>query len=185
MDGIIIGPGAGQRGIEGKNIVANYTRTNNIPTFGICLGMQCMVVEFARNVLGLTDANSREMNTATPNNVIDIMEEQKSHLSDTMRMGNFDCALIEGSKLKEIYGANCIQERHHHRYELNSRYQEQLEAAGMKCVGINPDTKLVEAIEVAEHPWYIGVQYYPQYNSTVLKPHPLFLAFIKAAIEGK
>ena len=185
MDGIIIGPGAGQRGIEGKNVVARYTRENNIPTFGIGLGMQCMVVEFARNVLGIADANSREMNEATPNNVVDIMEEQKAHLSDTMRMGNFDCALIEGSKLKEIYGANCIQERHHHRYELNNRYQEQLEAAGMKCVGINPDTKLVEAVEVAEHPWYIGVQYYPQYNSTVLKPHPLFLAFIKAAIEGK
>ena len=184
MDGIIIGPGAGHRGIEGKNIVARYTRENNIPTFGICLGMQCMVVEFARNVLGLADANSREMNETTPNNVIDIMEEQKAHLNDTMRMGNFDCALIEGSKLKEIYSANCIQERHHHRYELNAKYQEQLEAAGMKCVGINPDTKLVEAVEVAEHPWYIGVQYYPQYNSTVLKPHPLFLSFIKAAIEN-
>jgi CTP synthase len=183
MDGIIIGPGAGQRGIEGKNIVANYTRVNNIPTFGIGLGMQCMIVEFARNVLGLTDANSREMNETTPNNVVDIMEEAKTHLSDTMRMGNFDCALIDGSKLKEIYGANCIQERHHHRYEFNNKYKEQFEEAGMKCVGINPDTKLVEAVEVAEHPWYIGVQYYPQYNSTVLKPHPLFLAFIKAAIE--
>ena len=182
MDGIIIGPGAGQRGIEGKNIVANYARVNNIPTFGICLGMQCMVVEFARNVLGIADANSREMSTSTPNNVIDIMEEQKSHLSDTMRMGNFDCALIEGSKLKEIYGVNCIQERHHHRYEFNEKYKEQFEVAGMKCVGINPDTKLVEAVEVTEHPWYIGVQYYPQYNSTVLKPHPLFLSFIKAAI---
>ena len=184
MNGIIIGTGCGQRGIEGKNIAANYTRVNNIPTFGICLGMQCMVVEFARNVLGLADANSREMNETTPNNVIDIMEEQKANLNDTMRMGNYDCALIEGSKLKTIYGANCIQERHHHRYEFNTKYQEQLEAAGMKCVGINPDTKLVEAIEVAEHPWYIGVQYYPQYNSTVLKPHPLFLSFIKAAIEN-
>ena len=183
MNGIIIGPGAGQRGIEGKNIVAHHTRVNGIPTFGICLGMQCMVVEFARNVLGLTDANSREMNETTPNNVIDIMEEQKAHLNDNMRMGNFDCALIDGSKLKEIYGANCIQERHHHRYEFNDKYKERFEEAGMKCVGINPDTKLVEAIEVAEHPWYIGVQYYPQYNSTVLKPHPLFLAFIKAAIE--
>ena len=101
-----------------------------------------------------------------------------------MRMGNFDCALIDGSKLKAIYGANCIQERHHHRYELNNKYKEQFEAAGLKCVGINPDTKLVEAVEVSEHPWYIGVQYYPQYNSTVLKPHPLFLSFIKAAIEG-
>ena len=183
MNGIIIGPGAGQRGIEGKNIVAHHTRVNGIPTFGICLGMQCMVVEFARNVLGLTDANSREMNETTPNNVIDIMEEQKAHLNDNMRMGNFDCALIDGSKLKEIYGANCIQERHHHRYEFNDKYKERFEEAGMKCVGINPDTKLVEAIEVAEHPWYIGVQYYPQYNSTVLKPHPLFLAFIKPAIE--
>ena len=146
--------------------------------------MQCMVVEFARNVLGLTDANSREMNETTPNNVIDIMEEQKAGLNDTMRMGNFDCGLIEGSKLKEIYGANCIQERHHHRYEFNNKYKEQFEEAGMKCVGINPDTKLVEAVEIAEHPWYIGVQYYPQYNSTVLKPHPLFLSFIKVAIEN-
>jgi CTP synthase len=134
-------------------------------------------------VLGIADANSREMNTTTPHNVIDIMEEQKSHLADTMRMGNFDCGLIEGSKLKEIYGANCIQERHHHRYELNNEYKNQLEAAGMKCTGINPDTKLVEAVEVEGHPWYIGVQYYPQYNSTVLKPHPLFLSFIKAAIN--
>ena len=185
MNGIIIGPGAGQRGIEGKNIAANYTRVNNIPTFGISLGMQCMIVEFARNVLGIADANSREMNETTPNNVVDIMEEAKAHLSDTMRMGNFDCALIEGSKLKEIYGANCIQERHHHRYEFNNKYMEQFEAAGMKCAGINPDTKLVEAVEVPSHPWYIGVQYYPQYNSTVLKPHPLFLSFIKAAIENK
>jgi CTP synthase len=143
-----------------------------------------MIVEYARNVLGLTDANSREMNETTPNNVVDIMEEAKAHLSDTMRMGNFDCALIEGSKLKEIYGANCIQERHHHRYEFNNQYKEQFEAAGMKCTGINPDTKLVEAVEIPQHPWYIGVQYYPQYNSTVLKPHPLFLSFIKAAIEN-
>ena len=182
MDAIIIGPGAGQRGVEGKNIVANYTRTNNIPTFGICLGMQCMVVEFARNVLGIADANSREMNATTPNNVVDIMEEQKSHLNDTMRMGNFECVLSAGSKAHDIYGKGNIQERHHHRYDLNNKYKGQLENAGMKCTGVNPDTQLVEIVEVAEHPWYIGVQFYPQYNSTVLKPHPLFLSFIKAAI---
>lgn len=182
MDGIIIGPGAGQRGVEGKNIVANYTRTNNIPTFGICLGMQCMIVEFARNVLGIADANSREMNATTPNNVVDIMEEQKSHLNETMRMGNFECVLSADSKVREIYGQESIQERHHHRYDLNNKYKEQIEKAGMKCTGVNPDTQLVEIVEVPEHPWYIGVQYYPQYNSTVLKPHPLFLSFIKAAI---
>jgi CTP synthase len=184
IDGVVICPGFGQRGIEGKFVGAKYTRTHNIPTFGICLGMQCMAIEFARNVLGYKDANSREMDEKTPHNVIDIMEEQKSitNLGGTMRLGAYECIVKKGSKTFEAYGTDHIQERHRHRYEFNNDYKAEYEKAGMKCVGINPESDLVEIIEIPELKWYIGTQFHPEYSSTVLNPHPLFLSFIKAAI---
>ncbi|EPT34230.1 CTP synthase [Phocaeicola abscessus] len=183
-DGIIICPGFGQRGIEGKLTAANYGRTHDIPTFGICLGMQCMAIEFARNVLGFADANSREMDEKTPHNVIDIMEEQKSitNMGGTMRLGAYECVLKKGSRVYEAYRKEHIQERHRHRYEFNNEYKDAYEKAGMKCVGINPESDLVEIVEIPALRWYIGVQFHPEYSSTVLKPHPLFLSFIKAAI---
>ena len=185
MAGIIICPGFGQRGIEGKIIAAEYTRTNDIPTFGICLGMQMMVIEFARNVLGYKDANSREMDEQTPHNVIDIMEEQKSitQMGGTMRLGAYECELIKGSRAYEAYGKEeLISERHRHRYEFNNAYKEEYEAKGMKCVGINPAADLVEIVEIPDKRWYIGTQFHPEYSSTVLHPHPLFMSFIKACI---
>ena len=203
MAGIVICPGFGQRGIEGKIIAAEYCRTHDIPTFGICLGMQMMVIEFARNVLGYKDANSAEMNPETPHNVIDMMEEQKSitQMGGTMRLGAYDCELKEGSKTFEAYsqaklstplalrrgagGEAVITERHRHRYEFNNRYKEEYEAAGMKCVGINPAADLVEIVEIPEKHWYIGTQFHPEYSSTVLHPHPLFMSFIRACINGK
>ena len=185
MDGIIICPGFGQRGIEGKFTAIKYCRTHNVPTFGICLGMQCMAIEFARNVLGYTDANSREMDEKTPHNVIDIMEEQKSitNMGGTMRLGAYECVLDPNSKVYQAYQSEHIQERHRHRYEFNNDYKAEFEAAGMKCVGINPDSDLVEIIEIPTLKWFIGTQFHPEYSSTVLKPHPLFLSFIKAAID--
>ena len=185
MAGIIICPGFGQRGIEGKIIAAEYTRTNDIPTFGICLGMQMMVIEFARNVLGYKDANSREMDEQTPHNVIDIMEEQKSitQMGGTMRLGAYECELQKGSRVYEAYGEKTlISERHRHRYEFNNAYKEEYEAKGMKCVGINPAANLVEIVEIPEKRWYIGTQFHPEYSSTVLHPHPLFMSFIKACL---
>ena len=187
MDGIIIAPGFGQRGIEGKFSAIKYCRENDIPTFGICLGMQCMVIEFARNVLGMTDANSTEMNPQTTHNVIDLMEEQKSisNMGGTMRLGAYDCVLREGSKASAAYGATHISERHRHRFEFNEEYRAQFEAAGMQCVGENPDTHLVEVVEIPEKKWFIGTQYHPEYSSTVLSPNPIFISFIKAAIANK
>ena len=185
MAGVIICPGFGQRGIEGKIIAAEYTRTNDIPTFGICLGMQMMVIEFARNVLGYKDANSREMDEQTPHNVIDIMEEQKSitQMGGTMRLGAYECELQKGSRAYEAYGEEkLISERHRHRYEFNNAYKEEYEAKGMKCVGINPAADLVEIVEIPDKRWYIGTQFHPEYSSTVLHPHPLFMSFIKASI---
>jgi len=182
MAGIVICPGFGQRGIEGKIIAAEYTRTHNIPTFGICLGMQMMVIEFARNVLGYKDANSAEMDDKTPHNVIDMMEEQKTitQMGGTMRLGAYDCELREGSRTAEAYGkATTIRERHRHRYEFNNAYKEEYEAKGMKCVGINPAADLVEIVEIPEKRWYIGTQFHPEYSSTVLHPHPLFMSFIE------
>ena len=182
MAGIVICPGFGQRGIEGKIIAAEYTRTHNIPTFGICLGMQMMVIEFARNVLGYKDANSAEMDEKTPHNVIDMMEEQKTitQMGGTMRLGAYDCELREGSRTAEAYGkATTIRERHRHRYEFNNAYKEEYELAGMKCVGINPAADLVEIVEIPEKRWYIGTQFHPEYSSTVLHPHPLFMSFIE------
>ena len=216
MSGIVICPGFGNRGIEGKIIAAEYTRTNNIPTFGICLGMQMMVIEFARNVLGYQDANSAEIRPTPqplpvmegssyqePVNVIDLMEEQKNitQMGGTMRLGAYDCQLVEGSKAFEAYtqsdlstplhnreeqgsGSVIIKERHRHRYEFNNAYKDEYEAAGMKCVGINPAADLVEIVEIPEKRWYIGTQFHPEYSSTVLHPHPLFMSFIKACING-
>ena len=167
--------------ITKANVAAEYTRTNDIPTFGICLGMQMMVIEFARNVLGYKDANSMEMDDKTPHNVIDIMEEQKNitEMGGTMRLGAYECELVKGSRVYEAYGEETlIKERHRHRYEFNNKYQEEYEAKGMKCVGINPDANLVEIVEIPEKRWYIGTQFHPEYSSTVLNPHPLFMSFI-------
>ncbi len=186
MAGLVICPGFGQRGIEGKIIAAGYARMNDIPCFGICLGMQMMVIEFARNVLGLSDADSSEMDPATPHNVIDIMEEQKNitQLGGTMRLGAYLCRIRSGSRTSEAYGGvEDIVERHRHRYEFNNRFKEGFESAGMQCVGVNPDNDLVEIVEIPTLRWYIGTQFHPEYSSTVLHPHPLFISFIKACIE--
>ena len=187
QDGIVICPGFGQRGIEGKIVAAHYTRTHDIPTFGICLGMQMIVIEFARNVLGYTDANSREMDEKTPHNVIDIMEEQKNitNMGGTMRLGAYECVLQQGSRVFDIYKKEHRQERHRHRYEFNNDFQKEYEKAGMMCVGRNPESDLVEIVEIPGLKWYIGTQFHPEYQSTVLHPHPLFVDFVKAAIENK
>ena len=182
LQGIVICPGFGQRGIEGKIIAAEYTRNHDIPAFGICLGMQMMVIEFARNVLGYKDANSCEMDEQTPHNVIDIMEEQKSitQMGGTMRLGAYECELVKGSHVYEAYGEETlISERHRHRYEFNNAYKAEYEQNGMQCVGINPAADLVEIVEIPDKRWYIGTQFHPEYSSTVLHPHPLFMDFIK------
>ncbi|MDE6396897.1 MAG: gamma-glutamyl-gamma-aminobutyrate hydrolase family protein, partial [Muribaculaceae bacterium] len=158
-----------------------------VPTFGICLGMQCMVIEFGRNVLGLADANSTEMNPNTPHNVIDLMEDQKS-ITDkggTMRLGAYRCHLAEGSRVAEAYGATEVSERHRHRFEFNDSFRKQYEDGGMKCVGLNPETGLVEVVEIPEKRWFIGTQYHPEYQSTVLHPNPIFMSFVSAAIAYK
>ena len=187
LDCIVIAPGFGMRGIDGKITALKYAREHDIPCLGICLGMQCMIIEFARNVLGLTEANSTELEPQTRYNVIDLMEEQKNitSLGGSMRLGAYDCVLDKDSKIYAAYGKKQIQERHRHRYEFNNEYKAQLEAAGMKCTGENPDTQLVETVEIPSLKWYIGVQYHPEYNSTVLNPNPLFLSFIKASVAGK
>ena len=187
MDGIMICPGFGQRGTEGKIVAAHYTRTHDIPTFGICLGMQMIVVEFARNVLGYEDANSRELDEKTEHNVIDIMEDQKNitDLGGTMRLGAYECVLKQGSRAFEIYKKEHIQERHRHRYEFNNSFEQEYERAGMTCVGRNPESDLVEIVEIPGLKWYIGTQFHPEYSSTVLNPHPLFLDFVKTAIACK
>lgn len=185
LDGVVIAPGFGQRGIEGKFIALKWCREHDVPTFGICLGMQCMVIEFARNVLGLEDANSTEMDTKTPHNVIDLMEEQKSisNMGGTMRLGAYECSLRPGSRVAEAYGKTDIMERHRHRFEFNEEYRDRVEKGGMQCVGENPATHLVEVVEIPEKRWFIGTQYHPEYQSTVLEPNPLFLSFVKAAID--
>ncbi|PIA78043.1 CTP synthase [Gaetbulibacter sp. 4G1] len=186
LDGVLVAPGFGERGIEGKIDAVKYVRENNVPFFGICLGMQMAVIEFARNVLNIADADSTEMNTTTKNPVIDLMEEQKS-ITDkggTMRLGAWACDLKMGSTVRDIYKADTINERHRHRYEFNSNFKTQIEAAGMFATGLNPDTGLVEIVEIPEHPWFVGVQYHPEYKSTVANPHPLFVAFVKAALNN-
>ena len=185
MDGVVIAPGFGQRGVEGKFAAIRYLREHDIPTLGICLGMQCMVIEFARDVLGLEGANSTEMDPQTLHPVIDLMEDQKNvvNMGGTMRLGTYDCTLRPGSHICAAYGKEHIQERHRHRFEFNNEYKDRFEAAGMQCVGENPDTGLVEAVEVSGLRWFVGVQYHPEYTSTVLSPNPLFMGFIKAAIN--
>ena len=187
MDGVVVAPGFGQRGTDGKFAALKWCREHDKPTFGICYGMQCMVIEFARNVLGLSDANSMEIDPKTTSNVIDLMEEQKSitNMGGTMRLGGYACHLKPGTKVADAYGRLDIEERHRHRFELNDEFRPQLEAAGMDCVGENPETHLVEVVELADKKWYIGTQYHPEYSSTVLAPHPLFMDFVKAAIEEK
>ena len=184
VDGVIVAPGFGSRGIDGKLVTLRYTREHNIPTLGICLGMQCMVIEFARNVLGWTDAHTTEIDPTTTHKVVDLMEEQKSisDLGGSMRLGIYDCVLRPGSKIAQAYGKDFIRERHRHRFEFNSQYREAYEQAGMLCAGENPDTGLVETVELPDHRWYVGVQYHPEYQSTVLHPSPLFMAFVREAI---
>ncbi|PKA99461.1 CTP synthase [Flavobacteriaceae bacterium MAR_2009_75] len=188
LDGILVAPGFGERGIEGKVNAVRYARENGIPFLGICLGMQMAVIEYARNVLGLKDANSTEMNGNSENPVINLMEEQKNitNKGGTMRLGAWDCELEDGSLAKEVYdGATEISERHRHRYEFNNEYKSTLENAGLKATGINKATGLVEIVELANHPWFVGVQYHPEYKSTVANPHPLFVSFVKAALAYK
>ena len=184
MSGILVAPGFGNRGIEGKIEAVRFARENNVPFLGICLGMQCAVIEFARHALGLADANSSEMEQTTSHPVIDLMEEQKGVTAKggTMRLGAYPCTLKKGSKAAAAYGKLNISERHRHRYEFNNDYLEQFEAAGMKAVGVNPDTNLVEVVEIENHPWFVGTQYHPEYKSTVLSPSPLFVAVVKAAL---
>lgn len=183
-DGIVIAPGFGPRGIEGKLLALQYAREKDVPTFGICLGMQCMVIEFARNVLGWTDANSTEMDTKTTHKVIDLMEEQKhiTNMGATMRLGAYDCQLKEGSLAQKAYNNTLIQERHRHRYEYNNEFKQQFEKAGMVCTGFNPDSDLVEIVEMPSKRWFVGTQFHPEYSSTVVSPNPLFMSFIQSAI---
>ena len=188
LDGILVAPGFGERGIEGKIKAVQYARENNIPFLGICLGMQMAVIEYSRNVLNLADANSTEMKIDTPNPVINLMEEQKTvtNKGGTMRLGAWDCQLDASSLVAEVYNdATDISERHRHRYEFNNDYKKQLEAAGLKATGINKETGLVEIVEIPSHPWFIGVQYHPEYKSTVANPHPLFVGFVAAALKHK
>ena len=185
LDGVIIAPGFGQRGIEGKFVALKWAREHDIPTLGICLGMQCMVIEFARDVLGMADANSTEMNPSTTHNVIDLMEEQKSisNMGGTMRLGAYECQLRPGSLAAKAYGQTLVSERHRHRFEFNDDYRKAFEEAGMACVGENPHTGLVEVVEIPGKRWFLGTQYHPEYSSTVLNPNSLFLSFVNAAIN--
>lgn len=186
QNGILVAPGFGHRGLEGKIIAVQYARENAVPFLGICLGMQCSVIEYARNVLGLCDANSTESGS-TPHPVIDLMEEQKgvTEKGGTMRLGSYPCHLEKDSLSAKAYGTQDINERHRHRYEFNNAYKADFEKSGMKPVGVNPDTDLVEVVEIPSHPWFVGVQYHPEYKSTVQNPHPLFVDFVKAAIQYK
>ena len=186
LSGILVAPGFGHRGIEGKIEAIRYARENKVPFFGICLGMQCAVIEFGRNVLGYTDANSTEMNADTAHPVIALMEEQKavSEKGGTMRLGAYPCKLGEGSLALKVYGRKDITERHRHRYEFNNSYLESYQKAGMVASGINPKGKLVEIVEIKDHPWFIGVQFHPEYRSTVARPHALFIGFVQAAVKA-
>ncbi len=182
LDGILVAPGFGERGIEGKINAVKYVREHKIPFFGICLGMQMAVIEYARNVLQLSKANSVEMNTNTPHPVISLMDEQRNiaQKGGTMRLGAWTCAIEKDTLLQKVYKSDLIKERHRHRYEFNDAYYEQFKKHGMIASGVNPETKLVEAIELPEHPWFVGVQYHPEYSSTVANPHPLFVDFVNA-----
>ncbi len=185
FDGILVAPGFGDRGIDGKIWAVQYARENKIPFFGICLGLQCAVIEFARNMLGYKDAHSTEMTNITTHPVIDLMEEQKgvTEKGGTMRLGGYACELLEKTKAASIYKDKLIRERHRHRYEFNNDFLEEFEQHGMVAAGINPESNLVEIMEQPGHPWFIGTQFHPEYQSTVLTPHPLFVSFVKAASE--
>lgn len=185
FDGILVAPGFGDRGIDGKILAVKYARENRIPFFGICLGLQCAVIEFARNVLGYADAHSTEMSHITKHPVIDLMEEQKgvTEKGGTMRLGGYACELVENSRSYKIYKKKMIRERHRHRYEFNDDFLSDFEQHGMVAAGINPESSLVEIMEQPDHPWFVGTQFHPEYSSTVLNPHPLFVSFVKAALE--
>jgi len=185
VKGILVAPGFGHRGIEGKITAVNYARENNIPFFGICLGMQCAVIEFARNILGYKDAHSSEMSLSTKNPVIDLMDDQKeiTEKGGTMRLGAYNCRIKKGTFVHKAYKRTKTSERHRHRYEFNNKYLKKYEKSGMIASGINPETNLVEIVEIPEHKWFVGVQFHPEYNSTVINPHPLFINFIKAALS--
>lgn len=187
LDGVLVAPGFGERGMEGKIEAIRYVRENKIPFFGICLGMQCCVIEFSRHVLGWADASSTELNPASKHPVIDMMEEQKKITTKggTMRLGAYTCKIKKGTKAYTVYGETSIQERHRHRYEFNNKYFDKIEEAGLKASGINPDSGLVEIVELKDHPWFVGVQYHPELKSTVMNPHPLFVKFVEAAINHK
>jgi CTP synthase len=185
LDGVLVAPGFGERGIAGKIRAIQYVRENNIPFLGICLGMQCAVIEFARNVLGIKKAHSTEFDTKAKDPVIDLMESQKNlkMMGGTMRLGAYSCELKKNTKAYQIYGKQKIRERHRHRYEFNDQYLGQFEKAGLISSGTNPETNLVEIVELKDHPWFVGCQYHPELRSTVANPHPLFVKFVKAAIE--
>ncbi|MBV6642470.1 MAG: CTP synthase [Cyclobacteriaceae bacterium] len=187
LDGILVAPGFGERGIDGKLEAVRFARENKIPFLGICLGLQCAVIEFARNVLKLKGANSTEMDPKSKHPVIDIMEDQKNlkEMGGTMRLGAYDCTIKKGTKASHIYNHSKISERHRHRYEFNGKYLQAFEEAGMIASGTNPDTNLVEIMEIPDHPWFVGTQFHPELKSTVDNPHPLFVKFIKAAIVNK
>lgn len=187
LDGVLVAPGFGSRGIEGKIEAIRFVRENKIPFLGICLGMQMAVIEFARNKANLLNANSTEMDINTEYPVINLMESQKevTDKGGTMRLGAWDCKLLKNSNIYEAYGKENISERHRHRYEFNNEFKDTLEKAGLRCTGVNPETNLVEVIEIQDHPWFVGVQYHPEYKSTVANPHPLFVAFVKAALKYK
>ncbi|GAB3640127.1 CTP synthase [Spirosoma arcticum] len=185
LDGVLVAPGFGERGIEGKINAVRYVREHGIPFLGICLGMQMAVIEYARNVMGIDDAHSTEMEPHTPNPVISMMEAQKAvtDMGGTMRLGAYACKLKRDSKAHQIYGKGQISERHRHRYEFNNDYLDAFERAGLRPTGINPETGLVEIVELAGHPWFVGVQFHPELKSTVMNPHPLFVAFVHAALS--
>jgi CTP synthase len=187
LDGILVAPGFGSRGIAGKIEAVQFARENNIPFFGICLGMQCAVIEFARNVLGLDDAHTTEIDESTKHPVISMMEEQKNiaNLGGTMRLGAYNCQLKPKTKVSQAYNTDKISERHRHRFEFNNSYLKDFENAGMIASGKNPETGLVEIVEIANHPWFVGTQFHPEYKSTVDNPHPVFVAFINAALLKK
>ena len=187
LDGILVAPGFGERGIEGKIAAVKYARENKVPFLGICLGMQSAVVEFARNVIGLADAHSTEMEENTPSPVIYLMEDQKniSNKGGTMRLGAYPCIIEEGSNAHQAYQSKQVSERHRHRYEFNNKYRADFEKKGMKATGLNPDNDLVEIVEIQDHPWFVGVQFHPEYKSTVTEPHALFVDFIKASVHVK
>lgn len=187
LDGILVAPGFGSRGISGKIETVRYARENKVPFFGICLGMQCAVIEFARNVMGLAEAHTTEIVENCKEPVISMMSEQKNiaNMGGTMRLGAYKCQLTPGSRVFKAYNSDKISERHRHRYEFNSDYLEQFEAHGMRATGRNPDTGLVEVVEIEDHPWFVGAQFHPEYKSTVANPHPLFVAFVKAVLEQK